>query len=137
MDRTVDMRARRNEFIGQLAQLAAEMENDGPGRRVDWVGPQNSKEQFHGTQYTVRAGKIIFKAYQSGEFHGNGIVCKILDQLSGSDPTDWSYIQGFESICWQWYGDRFDDRRKELGELKAYAYVIRLLMGELEKENMD
>lgn len=140
LSKNVDIRARRNGFIQQLEHLAAQMEHNELNKSVDLIGLQHSNEQFHLTQYKIQAGKIIFRAYQSGEFRDNGTLCKILDHWSKipfSESTDWSYIQGIESICWQWYGNRFDNRKKELGELSAYAYVIRLLVSELEKENID
>jgi len=140
LDKNVDVRAKRNEYIWQLEQLAAKMEKNELNKSVTLDGPQNGNKQIHLAQHRIQAGKIIFDAYQSGEFHGDGTLCKILDHWSkspGSEFADWRYIQGFESICWEWYGSRFEKCKKELGELRAYAYVIRLLVSELEKENID
>jgi hypothetical protein len=135
-----DMRAKRNRFIWQLGQLAAKMESNELNKSADLVDLQDNNEQLRLTQYKVQAGKIIIEAYQSGEFLGNGKLCKVLDYWDGIpylESTYWSNVQCFESICWQWYGNRFDKRKKELGELCAYAHVIRLLMSELEHHNID
>lgn len=140
LGKNVDERTKRNRLIWLLGQLATKMENYTLNQSIDLDGSQNSNEQYNLTQYKIESGKIIFEAYQAGEFRGNGTLCKVLDcwkNIPHSESTDWNYIQGFEAICWQWYGNRFESRRKELGELCAYAYVIRLLVGELEKENID
>lgn len=98
LDKNVDVRAKRNEYIWQLEQLAAKMEKNELNKSVTLDGSQNGNKQIHLAQHRIQAGKIIFDAYQSGEFHGDGTLCKILDHWSkspGSEFADWRYIQGF------------------------------------------
>ncbi len=127
---------KRRMLVQQLRQLAAKMESKEPNKSADWVGKDT---QIRLTQYQTMAGKIIVEAYQTGE-SSNGALCQILDPWSKTpsiESTDWNYIQALESICWQWYGNRFEGLRQELGELCAYAHVIRLVIGEFERQDLD
>ncbi len=137
LDKNVDLRARRSRLIGQLLQLAARMENK--ELNVDSVGLKNNDEQLCLTQYKIQAGKLLFELYGSGECP-NGTLCQILGYWSKNpypESADWNYVQGFESVCWEWYGTRFGNLKKELGELRAYAYVIRLVIGPFQHQDID
>lgn len=125
--------------MGQLHELAAKMENKELNKSKGLAGLQNNDEQLRLAQYKIQAGKLVFELYESGEC-SSGILHQVLGYWSKiPDPefADWNYIQGFEAICWQWYGNRFANLKKELGELCANAYVIRLLIGEFQRQDID
>ena len=133
--------ARRNGYIQQLHRLAADMENNVLEKISNLASlPENKDYLLVIREYKIQAAKIIFEAYQYGEIHGDGLLCSILgywNKIPYPQYPEWCYVQGFDSVCWQWYGDRFEDRIKKAGELGAYAHVIRLLISELEKNNID
>lgn len=139
LGKNVDLRAKRSRLTGQLLQLAAKMENKKLNKNTDLVGLTNNDNQSRLTQYKIQAGKLLFELYESGESPG-GTLCQILGYWSRNpypESANWNYVQGFESICWQWYGSRFDELKNELGELCAYAHVIRLLISSFEHQDID
>jgi hypothetical protein len=132
------LRTKRNQLKGQLRLLAAQMENKELNKSVDLAGRQ-SDEQLRINQYKIQAGKLVFELYELGECE-SGTLNQVLDYWSKkpySESADWNYLQGFESICWQWYGNSFGNLKKELGELCAYAHIIRLLVGHYEHQDID
>lgn len=134
-----DLRAKRARLIHQLRQLAAKMENKELDQTVWSTGAQDDHEQYRIMQYKIQAGKIIFELHRSGECP-DGPLCQIIGHWSRMpfpESEEWNYVQGFDSICWQRYGDRFADLKIILGELRACAFVIRLLIGVYEHQDID
>jgi hypothetical protein len=133
------LQAKRSRLQEQLRQLAVEMEKKELNPSPGLAGLQNNAEQLRLTQSKIQAGKLVFEIYASGQCF-DGRLCQILDDWSKKpdlETSDWNDVQGFESICWEWYGNRFERLKQELGELSASAHVIWLLLSEFQRQDLD